>query len=71
MKIDEIKEIMKFYHSYGVLLYFDKVDGMNKFVITNPQRLFINLSKIIMCKFEDNAYDLYGVHRDGVVTFTK
>ena len=62
MKIDEIREILKFYHSYGMLLYFDKVDGMNKFVITNPQWLFINLSKIIMCKFEDKANDLYGAH---------
>ena len=62
MKIEEIKEILKFYHSYGMLLYFDEVDGMNKFVITNPQWLFINLSKIIMCKFEDNAYYLYGAH---------
>ena len=62
MKIDEIKEVLKFYHSYGMLLYFDKVDGMNKFVITNPQWVFINLSKIIMCKFEDDAYDLYGSH---------
>ena len=62
MKIEEIKEILKFYHSYGMLLYFSEVDGMNKFVITNPQWLFINLSKIIMCKFEDNAYDLYGAH---------
>ena len=62
MKIEEIKEILKFYHSYGMLLYFDKVDGMNNFVITNLQWLFINLSKIIMCKFEDNAYNLYGAH---------
>ena len=62
MKIDEIREILKFYHSYGMLLYFDKVDGMNKFVITNPQWLFINLSKIIMCKFENNADGLYGAH---------
>ena len=62
MKIDEIREILKFYHAYGMLLYFDKVDGMNKFVITNPQWLFINLSKIIMCKFENNANGLYGAH---------
>ena len=62
MNIEEIKEILKFYHSYGMLLYFDKVDGMSKFVITNPQWLFINLSKIIMCKFEDNANDIYGAH---------
>ena len=62
MKIEEIKEVLKFYHSYGMLLYFDKVDGMKEFVITNPQWLFINLSKIIMCKFENNANDLYGAH---------
>ena len=63
MKIEEIKEILKFYHSYGMLLYFDKVDGMNKFVITNPQWLFINLSKIIMCKFEDNAYGSHHIEK--------
>ena len=62
MKIEEIKEVLKFYHLYGMLLYFGEVDGMKDFVITNPQWLFINLSKIIMCKFENNANDLYGAH---------
>ena len=62
MKIEEIKEVLKFYHLYGMLLYFSEVDGMKEFVITNPQWLFINLSKIIMCKFENNANDLYGAH---------
>ena len=62
MKIEEIKEVLKFYHLYGMLLYFSEVDGMKEFVITNPQWLFINLTKIIMCKFENNANDLYGAH---------
>ena len=60
MKIEEIKEVLNFYHLYGMLLYFSEVDGMKDFVITNPQWLFINLSKIIMCRFEVDANDLYG-----------
>ena len=59
MKLPQIIQVLKFYHQYGMLLYFDEVVGMNKFVITNPQWLFINLTKIIMCKFEQNATNLY------------
>ena len=62
MNIEEIKEVLKFYHLCGMLLYFSEVDGMKEFVITNLQWFFINLSKIIMCKFENNANDLYGAH---------
>ena len=47
----EIQEILKFYHSFGMLLYFSEVDGMNEYVITDPQWLFFNLTKIIMCKY--------------------
>ena len=59
MKVEEIKEVLKFYHMYGMLLYFSEVDGLKDFVITNPQWLFINLTKIIMCKFEEGSHDLY------------
>ena len=62
MNSEELKEVLKFYHMYGMLLYFSEVDGMKDFVITNPQWLFINLTKIIMCKFEDNSHGLYGAH---------
>ena len=55
----QIKEVLKFYHLYGMLLYFSEVDGMNNYVITNPEWLFLNLSKIIMCKFVNNPDDLY------------
>ena len=37
MELEQIKEVLKFYHQYGMLLYFDEVAGMNEFVITNPQ----------------------------------
>ena len=51
MKMKEIKEVLKFYHLYGMLLYFSEVKGMKNYVITNPQWLFTNLTKILMCKF--------------------
>ena len=54
MEMREIKEVLKFYHQLGVLLYFDSVDGMNKFVITDPQWLFCNLTEIVTCKFDDS-----------------
>ena len=59
MNIKEIIEVLKFFHLYGMLLYFDKVHGMNEFVITNPQWLFNNLTKIIMCKVENKVYNAY------------
>ena len=60
MTYEEIIEVLKFFHFNGMLLYFDKVPGMNEFVITNPQWLFLNLTKIIMCKYEIDANNIYG-----------
>ena len=62
MEMEQIIEVLKFYHMYGMLLYFHEVKGMKNFVITNPQWLFINLTKIIICKFKTNANDLYDSH---------
>ena len=62
MDMMQIIEVLKFYHLYGMLLYFSEVEGMNNFVITNPQWLFVNLTKIIMCKFKSDAKDLFKSH---------
>ena len=62
MNLGQIMQVLKFYHQYGMLLYFDEVVGIKDFVITNPQWLFTNLTKIIMCKFEHNATTLYGAN---------
>ena len=59
MEMEQIIEVLKFYHMYGMVLYFHKVKGMKNFVITSPQWLFINLTKIIMCKFKSNSKDLF------------
>ena len=60
MTLEQITQVVKFYHQYGMLLYFDEVDSMNDFVITNPQWLFTNLTKIVMCQFACGATELYG-----------
>ena len=59
MEMEQIIEVLKFYHMYGMVLYFNEVKGMKNFVITNPQWLFVNLTKIIMCKYKRNAKELY------------
>ena len=59
METDVITEVLKFYHLFGMLLYFNEVNGMNNFVITDPQWLFTNLTKVVMCKFEAHTNELY------------
>ena len=46
-----IKQGLRFHHSFGVLLYFEDVEGMKKLVITNHQWLFNKLSKIVEYSF--------------------
>ena len=46
-----IKQALRFHHSFGVLLYFEDVEGMQKLVITNHQWLFNKLSKIVEYSF--------------------
>ena len=42
---DFIKNGLKFHHLFGVLLYFDEVEGMKNFVITDHRCYLINLLK--------------------------
>ena len=46
-----IKQGLRFHHSFGVLLYFEDVEDMQKLVITNHQWLFNKLSKIVEYSF--------------------
>ena len=46
-----IKQGLRFHHSFGVLLYFEDVEGMQNLVITNHQWLFNKLSKIVEYSF--------------------
>ena len=51
-----IKNGLRFHHLFGVLLYFEEVEGMKNLVITDHQWLFDNLSKIVChqyCNFSN------------------
>ena len=47
-----IKTGIRFHHLFGVLLYFEKVEGMQELVITNHQWLFKKLSEIVKYSFK-------------------
>ena len=44
---DYIVSGLRFHHLFGVLLYFEKVEGMQKLVITNHQWLFDKLTNFV------------------------
>ena len=53
-----IKNGLRFHHLFGVLLYFEEVEGMRELVITDHQWLFKRLTDIVLYSFEDN-FDKY------------
>ena len=53
-----IKSGLRFHHLFGVLLYFEEVEGMCELVITDHQWLFRRLTDIVLYSFEDN-FDKY------------
>ena len=54
---DFIKNGLRFHHLFGVLLYFEEVEGMCELVITDHQWLFKKLTDIVLYSFEDNFDD--------------
>lgn len=58
-----IKNGLRFHHLFGVLLYFEEVEGMCELVIVNHQWLFEKLTKIVVCSFKcDNNLDDENLH---------
>lgn len=47
-----IKDALRFHHLLGMLLYFEEVQGMKDFVITNHQWLFNRLTKLVCYTFQ-------------------
>ena len=50
-----IKNGLRFHHLFGVLLYFEQVEGMRELVITDHQWLFKRLTDIVLYSFEDHS----------------
>ena len=51
-----IKNGLRFHHSFGVLLYFEDVKGMQELIITNHQWLFNKLTEIVCCSFKKDCH---------------
>ena len=61
-----IKQGLRFHHSFGVLLYFEDVLGMQELVITNHQWLFNKLSKIVEYSFTCDTQEELEDLRNGI-----
>ena len=59
---DFVKNGLRFHHLFGVLLYFEEVEGMHKLVITDHQWLFNRLTDIVLYSFDER----YGKFTDRV-----
>lgn len=69
---ESIKNALRFHHLLGVLLYFEEVDGMKEFVITDHQWLFNNLTKLVCYTFQGklipNNADLDNLRYNGILS---
>jgi len=69
-----VKNALRFHHFLGMLLFFEDVDGMKDYVITDHQWLFDNLTKLVCCTFEGklipNHADLMRFKHEGILSAT-
>ena len=66
----EVKAALRFHHTFGVLLYFHDVPGMDDYVIANPQWLFTNLTNLVCCSFDGkivNCSDIKKLKSKGIL----
>ena len=65
-----IKDGLRFHHSFGVLLYFEDVEGMRELIITNHQWLFNKLTDIVCYSFKkdiDGRARLKDLEKKGIL----
>ena len=63
-KEDDIKNGLRFFHLFGVLLYFDEVSQLCDYVFTDHQWLFNNLTEIVYQSYMNYDQDDISVVRD-------
>ena len=56
-----IKDGLRFHHSFGVLLYFEDVKGMQELIITNHQWLFNKLTEIVCYSFKKDCHRVQSI----------
>jgi len=53
----QVRAALRFYHLFGILLYFHNVPGIKNFVISDPQWLFTNLTNFVCFSFDRTIVD--------------
>ena len=70
---DFVKKGLRFHHLFGVLLYFEKVEGMRDLIITDHRWLFEKLTKIVVDSYKsipDTTRELEYRENSGILTET-
>ena len=70
---DFVKNGLRFHHLFGVLLYFEKVEGMRDLIITDHRWLFEKLTKIVVDSYKskpDIICELEDRENSGILTET-
>ena len=62
-KIEEVKNVLLYHHILGVLIYFEEVPDLCKYVIVDHQWWFDKLSNIICTTFHKASLDHRAVHK--------
>ncbi|XP_065918332.1 uncharacterized protein [Dysidea avara] len=53
----EVKNVLRYYHLLGVLLYYEEVPGLCDYIITDHQWLFEKLSQVVCLAFQGTYND--------------
>ena len=68
---DFIRNGLKFHHLFGILLYFDEVEGMQNLVITDHKWLFNKLTDIVLHSYYSlTSKDFYDFEHRGIFNKT-
>jgi len=62
-KEENVKSALKYYHLLGILLYYEEVQGLCNYIITDHQWFFDRLSNIVCLTFQDGTNDHHAAER--------
>jgi len=61
--IEEVKNVLRYYHQLGILLYYEEVPGLCDFIITDHQWFFDKLSSVVYLTFQDGSSDHHAMQK--------
>ena len=69
---DFIRDGLKFHHLFGILLYFDEVEGMRDLIITDHKWLFSKLTDIVLHSYSTDltSADVHEFEHQGIFNKT-